>query len=685
MVLIAFTTGAFRGPARRWRVLLLALALLVPVFNSSYAAQALGSKGLTRQQSAAVFDGNENYALIVGVDRYDEIGNLRYAVADAKALGAYFESQGYDTEVLLNDRARRKLILKKLRDIAELAGDGSGDNGNVVFAFSGHGFRADEQNYLATVQTELSDIRGTSLALSAVQTILGEAKVRQRVLLIDACRDDPERPTKGAQGKRGSFVADGDAEGVAVLYSTGADRRSWEDSKLGQGVFTHYLLKGLEGGAADPEGFITFDGLQHYVRNRVKNHVREHFRAVQVPYIGGERSGEFVLAKVAVQEKPILPPVAQAEPTPPAVEPVLEPMLEPAPIAMGRLWIHTEPAGARVRIMNIAPKYSDGMALEHGKRYDVLVSKSGYRSWREHVVLESEKRVVVAVLEKEQEVVEHLPYEPEMVTIPTGSFPMGCSSSDSVCRKDEKPVHKVYIKSFRLAKTEVTVGQFRAFVQDANYTTHAERNTGKKGCRTYEQVGWLKKKGRWVDKKGLFWKEPGFSQNDDHPVVCVDWKDVQVYIAWLNLKTGKQYRLPSEAEWEYSARAGSTGTFNWNRNTASIYANHGEENCCTGALNGNDLWKNTAPVGQLRANRWGLYDMQGNVWEWVQDTWHANYDGAPRTATAWMAGGERSHVSRGGGWYNGPLFFRPSLRAGKKMNSRSNSFGFRLAENHPGP
>lgn len=633
MVLMLFTTGAVRGPARGCRVLLLALALLVavlmPVFNSAYAAQALGSKNLTRQQASAVFDGNENYALIVGVDRYDEIANLRYAVADAKALGAYFKSQGYDTEVLLNDRARRKLILKKLRDMAELAGDGSGDSGNVVFAFSGHGFRADEQNYLATVQTELGDIRGTGLALSAVQTILRDAKVRQRVLLIDACRDDPERPTKGVLGKRGSFVTDQDAEGVAVLYSTGADRRSWEDSNLGQGVFTHYLLKGLEGGAADPEGLITFDGLQHYVRNRVKNHVREHFRAVQVPYIGGERSGEFVLAKVAAREEPVLPAIALVKPVPqPVPEPVPEPVPvpEPAPIAMGRLWVNAEPSDAQVRIMNISPSYRDGIELEMGKRFDVLVTKSGFNPWRQWFELSDKRKTLNVQLQKSM----RYSFEPDMVEVPTGKFRMGCVKGDNLCEKSETPSQLVEVESFLIAETETTFDQFDAFAKST-------------GRQLPEDRGW----GR-----------------GNRPVINVTWEDAVDYAKWLSEKTGKVYRLPSEKEWEYVARAAGHTRYSW-----GVEIGTGNANC----LDCGSRWDQmkTAPVKSFSANAWGVFDMHGNVWEWVSDVWKENFQ-----IGAAVKPGRR--VFKGGSWRNESRYLRASTRFHYGADSRDYYTGFRV-------
>lgn len=171
-------------------------------------------------------------------------------------------------------------------------------------------------------------------------------------------------------------------------------------------------------------------------------------------------------------------------------------------------------------------------------------------------------------------------YEPEMVTIPSGSFMMGSNDGDD----DEKPVYRVNISSFEMAKHEVTTEQFRRFIQATGYRTDAEKNAGGyQGCYAYKgrtDFGW---------KEGGTWINPGFNQSGEHPVVCVSWNDAQAYIQWLTHETGQHYRLPSEAEWEYAARVGSKDKCHFGDAEAQLcaYGNVADEALRDSTLNGN--------------------------------------------------------------------------------------------------
>ena len=148
----------------------------------------------------------------------------------------------------------------------------------------------------------------------------------------------------------------------------------------------------------------------------------------------------------------------------------------------------------------------------------------------------------------------------EFVDIPGGTFQMGCSPGDGGCQDNERPVHTVSIKPFRMGKYEVTVGQFRQFVDAAGYRTDAERGGN---CWTVQADG------QWAEQAGRDWRNPGFPQTDRHPVVCVGWKDAQAYAQWLSRQGGGRYRLPSESEWEYAARAGGRGRYSFGDSEAS--------------------------------------------------------------------------------------------------------------------
>jgi formylglycine-generating enzyme required for sulfatase activity len=219
-------------------------------------------------------------------------------------------------------------------------------------------------------------------------------------------------------------------------------------------------------------------------------------------------------------------------------------------------------------------------------------------------------------------------YCPEMVVIPAGSFQMGSNEYT-----DEKPPHRVSIKSFALGKYEVTQGQWKA-VMGSNPSS-------------FEECG------------------------DNCPVEQVSWDDIQQYIQKLNASSGQQYRLPSEAEWEYAARAGSNGKWSFGNDDAQLgqYAWYGS----------NSGSKTHAAGGKL-PNAFGLHDMHGNVWEWVQDYYHDSYSGAPSDGSAWVAGGDQGRrVFRGGGWLIDPAILRSAIRGRYTPDGRNNDIGFRLA------
>ena len=228
---------------------------------------------------------------------------------------------------------------------------------------------------------------------------------------------------------------------------------------------------------------------------------------------------------------------------------------------------------------------------------------------------------------------------PEMVVIPPGRFRMGDLSGDG--DDDEKPVHDVRIDySFAVGKYEVT--------QD-----------------------------EWVSVMG---SNPSAFKGGRNPVENVSWDDVRAFVDKLSRKTGKEYRLLSESEWEYVARAGSTTKFSWGNTASHEYANYGKDECCAGLAQGRDRWVNTSPSGSFLANSFGVYDMHGNVWEWVEDCWHDSYQGASSDGSAWVSGvdcGRR--VLRGGSWRFLPRYLRSANRSWNSTDDRFSGFGFRVA------
>ena len=164
------------------------------------------------------------------------------------------------------------------------------------------------------------------------------------------------------------------------------------------------------------------------------------------------------------------------------------------------------------------------------------------------------------------------------------------------------------------------------------------------------------------------------------PVINVSWDDATAYAAWLSQQTGKKYRLPTEAEWEYAARAGSTTKYPWGDEASRDFANYGKDECCGGLAMGKDQWENTAPVGSFSANAFGLHDMHGNVWEWVQDCYHSSYEGAPVDGAAREQCDSSSRVLRGGSWIDYPTGVRSANRVGNSASITDYSYGFRLTQ-----
>lgn len=235
-----------------------------------------------------------------------------------------------------------------------------------------------------------------------------------------------------------------------------------------------------------------------------------------------------------------------------------------------------------------------------------------------------------------------------LLPIPAGEFMMGSNSGGS----DEKPVHKVtFDKPFWMSKTEITFDQYDAYVAATNVNKPDDKGWGR-GTR---------------------------------PVINVSWNDAQGYVKWLseNNDQSLQCRLPSEAEWEYGARAGTTTKYHWSDSANHEQANYGKDECCGGLAKGRDKWVYTAPVGSFIANRFGLQDMHGNVFEWVQDTYQKNYEGAPSNGEAWEVG-DFSRGLRGGSWHVSPYRLRSAFRnIYFSPVSRNDFIGFRVVCSPP--
>ena len=256
---------------------------------------------------------------------------------------------------------------------------------------------------------------------------------------------------------------------------------------------------------------------------------------------------------------------------------------------------------------------------------------------------------------------------PEMVVLPAGQFTMGSPEGEEGRDESEGPQHQVTIaKPFAVGKYEVTIGQYAKFVRETKHNT---------GNCDYPPDG--------------FWRDPGFKLSNNHPVVCVNWDDAATYAHWLSVKTGHEYRLLTETEWEYAARARTTTAYHFGSTISKDQAHFDAS------------YSGTVSVGSYPANAFGLHDMHGNVWEWVEDCWHDDYTGAPTNGSAWLSGcrkgdeddcgglgelckealvGKELRVLRGGSWYSSPEDLRSAYRIWILATYRNDDFiGFRVA------
>ncbi|MES9922729.1 MAG: formylglycine-generating enzyme family protein, partial [Candidatus Thiodiazotropha endolucinida] len=301
-----------------------------------------------------------------------------------------------------------------------------------------------------------------------------------------------------------------------------------------------------------------------------------------------------------------------------------------------RLFVSKE----RSMLVDSSVRWFRSVFVKPNQNYWLRVERDDYFQW------EREIQTGYAGNIKELKLTIYPREAPEMIKIKGGDFDMGSDpDKDKDAYEEEQPQHRVSIKPFYLGRYEVTFTEYAVFANATNRDLP-------------DDIGWVR---------------------DRRPVINVSWIDAMAYAEWLSQQIGKHYRLPTESEWEYAARAGSTTKYSWGDEIdqdGKVWAN------CDGC---GSQWdgQQTAPVGSFEANGFGLYDMSGNVWEWTQDCWHDDYRNAPSDSSAWLESeqgdcGER--VARGGPWNGEPWFLRSAARYAYYPEERIFHMGFRLAQ-----
>ncbi|MCA9056442.1 MAG: SUMF1/EgtB/PvdO family nonheme iron enzyme, partial [Planctomycetaceae bacterium] len=535
-------------------------------------------------------DAPKKVALLVGVNRYLKPGfdDLQFAEADVTAVGEELKKLGFQVTVLLGSakedsrKATKETIEAKTRELVKPLGK----RDVMLLMFSGHGQtlnpdpNADPtkldldqfQSYYCPVNAVLNDA-SSQVALNYLLDDVLATNVGRKLLVLDACRDIPVDRGKGGRNARGIDATRIDLRaGTSVYLSCGFGQRSFEKPELGHGLFTHCLLDGLRGGAARGGELAWADLIAHVNRRMRSPEILDLMPTSerQVPFPAGDLT-DTLLGRLEV--RPTLPST---------------PELLTAPFSQ-----------SEARTARSAWAKSRGLT-------ETVRNRAGG----------------------------------ELLLIPPGEFLMGSTSSqvDQIAKldsafvresaDDEQPQHRVRItEPFYLGTYEVTKAEFAKFVAATGYKTEPERD-GEGG------YGWNGTTEKFEGRKPQYtWKSWGGNPSDHSPVVNVTWNDATAFCEWLSKEEGTTYRLPTEAEWEYACRAGTTSLWShgddpeglalvgniWDAAAKRKFQKYPQDI----GIRADDGWEFTAPVGRFRANNFGLYDMHGNVWEWCGDRYDA--------------------------------------------------------------
>lgn len=619
-----------RSREKAVRLVTVSLVCLVTLVVNSALAQ---ERNLAIEHANST-SGEQRVALVIGNATYktQPLGN---PIHDAADIAAKLRNLGF--EVTLRTNATQKEMTRAITQFGEHIKPGS----VALFYYAGHGVQARGRNFLVPVDAEIQTEAGVSSEAVDVDSVLEQlSPARVSMVILDACRNNPfERRFRSAGG--GGLAQMDAPKGTLIAYAT-APGKTAADGAGRNGLYTGALLRML-----DQPGLKVED-----VFKRVRIAVSQATQDAQIPWEASSLIGDFYFRTGSATQSASLAPLPAAIVAPPTSANDKETMLWSAveqsnSAADYDVYLSQYPQGAfagaaRARLDEIKQmvgaeeERQKWQVADKGSRTDVEAYLGRYPQGR----FAGMAQLKLARLKREEaELVPGKIFKdcadcPEMVVIPAGSFEMGSNDSDG--DDEEKPVHAAMIvRAFALGKTEVTQGQWKAVM--GNNPSHFS------------------------------------SCGDNCPVDNVSWNDAQEFVKKLGQKTGKTYRLPSETEWESACRAGSRQKYCGSDNIDSV------------AWYGDNVFGKTHAVSGKQVNAWGLADMSGNVWEWVEDCWHDNYTSAPTDGSAWTSGcgEEGKRVLRGGSWSNLPQDARSATRHKNSPSKRNQFYGFRLARMLP--
>lgn len=637
-------------------------------------------------------------ALIIGNAAYQGSPALRNPVNDARAMSEALNLLGFQV-IEVTDATQKEMN----RAITSFGSKLNGETA-ALFFYAGHGLQVKGKNYIIPVDAQIETESSVASESVSVDTILEQLNISPvSIVILDACRNNPfERSFR----KMGGGLAQMDApKGSFIAYAT-APGKTAADGDGRNGLFTQELLKQIN------EPGLTLES----VFKRVRSGVSAKSGDAQIPWDSSSMTGEFYFkpgnaAQAVIQGTTPARIKSREEIEQDAWESARESnnagvileYLKQYPkgrfIGQARVLIATLKAGAEKQpIPQIYPASAleDGEAVLWGeaqagngrdgyrayldqypngkyaalaktrlnmleasdqdnrKRYEQLLAEGDvslktldkktalakygaaqglYPESPELVARLAQARTLVGVGDKFSDPLKDGSAGPEMVVLPSGKFQMGdVEGVGDAYSKNSVPVREVTIqRPFAIGEYEITFDEFDKFSRATGRTLLSDHGWGR---------------GR-------------------RPAIKIGWDDVTAYLQWLGEQTGKNYRLPTEAEWEYAARAGTSTRYWWGNEPSHEYANYGDGQpgwFPSGVVSGRDQWMYTAPVGQFPPNPFGLFDMQGNVWEWVADCWHDSYVGAPSDGTAYGKIECENRIMRGGSWGYNPNFMRADAR-----------------------
>ncbi|MGK7894189.1 MAG: SUMF1/EgtB/PvdO family nonheme iron enzyme, partial [Xenococcus sp. (in: cyanobacteria)] len=594
----------------------------------------------------------------------------------------------------------------------------SGDN--LWFFFAGHGLRHRDKDYLMLCDSDPGDVEHTAIAVEYVTERLRRSGADNVVLFLDACRDE------GSRG--GVGIGREQHQGVITFYSCTANQKSWEFDQLQHGSFTYALLEGLR--IQGEANCATVERLNQHLRYYVPRLNSRYGKGIQNPYLKAEPPYKmyFILLEQSATLKDVEPLKFQASLAENESNLLLAEQLWIRILAVSRGDLDAIAAIQRIAVKKITqpknlsresvsstPESTNlprGTELEtsetniqkkvverkrqEAERIKRSITRQQFLKWigwgstglitaflARGIFNSKQKSTLISIdeldsfnfetvtVDQKGEIVERSDKQAkffkedlgndvnlEMVFIPGGQFMMGTKDEEierlvkkfnSELFRREKPQHEVTIQPFFVGKYPITQAQYQEVMgQDPSIfplqCTSLFSNVDIKKCGSYQL-----------------------------PIEQVSWEDADEFCQRLSKQTGKEYRLPTEAEWEYACRAGTTTPFNFGEMITNELANYRGSSTFAKEPKGK-----TTPVGSFPPNAFGLYDMHGNVWEWCQDNWHGNYEGAPDDGSVWSSGKSNLFVIRGGSWGGNSFNCRSAYRSYYGRGFRDNDIGFRV-------